>query len=135
MVYGGALFRRFRKQRNQVLVSENNNDNTRVANITFVAGTASVKVNVLQTGVTILTMSITHEADRLQMPVFEGLIRGLVYWGDGEKSDMESAGIHEYEETGIKTATFEFVGDKESLKVEIKGINGIKCIDFSGLRQ
>lgn len=117
------------------LVSENNDDNTRVANITFVAGTASVKVNVLQTGVTMLTMSITHEADMLQMPVFEGLIRGLVYWGDGEKSDMGSAGIHEYEETGIKTATFEFVGDKESLKVEIKGINGIKCIDFSGLRQ
>ena len=116
------------------LVSENNNDNTRVANITFVAGTASVKVNVLQTGVTMLTMSITHEADMLQMPVFEGLIRGLVYWGDGEKSDMGSAGIHEYEEEGIKTAKFEFTADKEILQVEINGINGIKRIDFSGLR-
>jgi hypothetical protein len=116
------------------LVSESNDVNPRAAKLTFVAGTASIDVNVVQTGVSMLTLSITHEADMLRSPVFEGLIKGLVYWGDGEKSDIGSAGSHEYKEEGIKTAKFEFTADKEILQVEINGINGIKRIDFSGLR-
>ena len=117
------------------IVSENNEEEPRTANISFTAGSVSLNVQVVQTGISVMTLLITHEADILQSPVFDGLISGHVSWGDGEKSDMKSAESHEYKDKGTKTATFEFIGDPESLQVEIKGITGIQCIDFSGMRK
>lgn len=117
-----------------VSVTGNKESETRNARITFTAGSAVFVMNISQTGIDPITMSVTHKADLFYMPLFSGVYGGYVDWGDGHQNDFGSVEQHEYDKAGEKTVIFELEGEKADIKMNLHGVRHIIRIDLSGLR-
>lgn len=118
-----------------VSVAENMTSEARNSEITFTAGKAVLVINISQTGVKALTFTVTHKADIFHMPLFSGVYDGFVNWGDGSVDEIDVAEVHDYKVSGEKTVSFELMGERNDIQIEMNGIKDVIRIDISGLRK
>ena len=82
--------------RTEVLISVAGNDSPdeRTSQIVFKSGEDTAIVSVTQYGVSIKTLTVTHDGESFRMPLFEGAYDGTVDWGDGQTAAFEDAELH-----------------------------------------
>lgn len=116
-----------------VSVSVNASDESRDAVITLTSGSAVAYINVSQAGVKPSILKITHVGDVFKIPFFEGILSGVIDWGDGSTSDIGNEEDHHFSGNSKRVITIEMLADENALEFELNGIEGVTEVDFSDI--